>query len=113
MIKKHLHPVSTGIIVALLISNGVVGYQFYKENDRLTAQIDNKTEQYQELEVNYTYANELLNEKEIEINANKDTITNLNNDNKKLNEAIVKHKEDIDSLKEQLTEARKRDKELP
>lgn len=125
MIKKHL--VSTGIITALLIANGVVGYQYHQDSKEFDKQLNDKNEQYQELKVSYTNVNELLVEKEDEIKANQDAINNLNNDKSKLNdentklngennelkETIKQNESKINNLEKQLSEARNKESPSP
>lgn len=111
MIKKH--PVSTGIITALLLSNSIVGYQYYKDSKHYNQQLENKTEQYQELKVNYTNKEKLIDDKEVEINSHLETINSLTDENANLNKAVTKQKEDIVKLKEQLSQARTRESASP
>ncbi|MGM7720654.1 hypothetical protein [Metabacillus sp. Hm71] len=111
MIKKH--PVSTGIIAALLLSNGVVAWQYSKDINEYDQKLETKTEQFDQLKINYTNNIELLNKKEDEIKSNIETINGLKTKNESLNETVSKQKEDIVKLKEQLEQTKQRNRELP
>ncbi|MBD1379084.1 hypothetical protein [Metabacillus arenae] len=112
MIKKQ-HRVTTGIIAALLISNGVIAWQYNQETDSLHKKLESKTEQYEKLQINYTNKIELLERKETEIKSQTGKINQLKDENESLNETVTKQKEDISKLKEQLEQARDRESSSP
>lgn len=111
--NKKQYVLSAGIIASLVLSNGIVAWQYDKDINEYDQKLENKTEQYDKLKVNYIDKVELLNGKETEFNSQIETIDDLTNKNKSLNETVTKQKEDIVKLKEQLEQVKKKVKELP
>lgn len=124
MIIKH--KVSSGIIGMLLLTNGVMGYQYFSDTNELEDKLDNKTAQYDKLStkhdslsIRYIDTVSLLEKQQAVIEANNHKIIKYNKVNKKLiknvkskDETIKKQKQKVNSLEEKLKQAETR-KELP
>ncbi|KON87464.1 hypothetical protein AF332_11910 [Sporosarcina globispora] len=103
---KLKHPVSASIIGGLLITNIVTGYQFSSEYHKQELEIHKKEETINRQQGSIFEKNSLLEKQQGELNTYKETESKLNNQ-------INIKDDEINKLKKQLEETKKREKESP
>lgn len=112
--------IATCVITALLTTNGFTAYKYIQDIDSLEGKLHNKTEELSELSSDYLKLSKMsdqqsnqiqsLSDKVDTLRSKNDTLTSKNN---KLNKKVKKQEKTISVLRQELEQAKKRNKESP
>ncbi|AZV43581.1 hypothetical protein BAOM_2972 [Peribacillus asahii] len=109
-----------GIVAALLTTNGVTAYKYNKDINSLESKLHNKTEQLSELSGEYLKLSKVSDQQSNKIQSLSDKVYRLNDKNtvlttkfNNLNKKVKKQENTITVLKQELEQAKKRNKESP
>lgn len=112
--------VATGIIATLMLTNGATAYQYWNDKNILQGEIESQGLVIEKKNVQLVDLGNVISEQKEDIDTYKDRVVVLDSKVVKLNKKVKKKDKKIkqqsvtiDGLKDQLNQAKKRNKESP